>query len=194
MRAAVPIRAVVMLLFAFSLYPAAVATAQQGHSEYAGQEKREIKSLSPEEVDSLLKGQGMGLAKVAELNSYPGPRHVLDLAAQLELTGSQRAEAQKIFERMRAEAVRLGERIVERERALDSAFARGEIDAEKLDEATRELALLQGSLRAAHLRAHLDMKKILTPAQVAKYDLLRGYGSDDGGAPAAHDHRSHGKH
>lgn len=37
---------------------------------YAGQEQREIKSLSAEDVQSLLTGKGMGLAKAAELNGY----------------------------------------------------------------------------------------------------------------------------
>lgn len=193
MRAFIVVSAV-MMFFTLAIHPAAVA--QQGQSDYAGQERREIKSLSPEDVEALLEGQGMGLAKVAELNSYPGPRHVLDLAAQLELTDAQRAQAQSIFERMRAKAVSLGERIVESERALDDAFARGEIDADKLREATRQLGLLQGELRAAHLQAHLDMKSVLTPAQVAKYDELRGYASRDGSsAPAVHHHhRKHGKH
>ena len=55
-------------------------------SSYAGQEMRAIKSLSPQEVADLLAGRGMGLAKAAELNHYPGPRHVLDLARELDLT------------------------------------------------------------------------------------------------------------
>jgi Spy/CpxP family protein refolding chaperone len=37
---------------------------------------------------------------------------------------------------------------------------------------------LQGELRVTHLTAHLEMKKILSPQQVAKYDELRGYGKD----------------
>jgi hypothetical protein len=35
-------------------------------SPYAGEEKREIKALSSEEVATYLEGKGMGLAKVAE--------------------------------------------------------------------------------------------------------------------------------
>lgn len=183
--------AAVLMFSLLALFPTA-ASAQQ-HRGYAGQERREIKSLSPEEVESLLEGQGMGQAKVAELNHHPGPRHALDLAAQLELSDSQRADAQRIFDRMQAEAKSLGERIVEGERSLDRMFASGEVDANKMREATRELALLRGSLRAAHLEAHLDMKRILTPAQVAKYGELRGYSSGKD-KPAAHGHRKHGEH
>ncbi|MDL1878575.1 hypothetical protein FBQ85_25940, partial [Cytophagia bacterium CHB2] len=62
---------------------AAPALAQHQHSPYAGEESREIKSLSPQEIRMYLEGHGMGLAKAAELNHYPGPRHVMELAKQL---------------------------------------------------------------------------------------------------------------
>ena len=47
---------------------------------YAGQQARAIKSLSDEDIAALLKGEGMGMAAAAELNGYPGPAHVLQLA------------------------------------------------------------------------------------------------------------------
>src|SRR6185437_12544406 len=52
-------------------------------SPYAGEEAREIKALSTEERKSYLSGEGMGLARPAELNGYPGPSHVLALGADL---------------------------------------------------------------------------------------------------------------
>jgi hypothetical protein len=55
-------------------------------SPYAGQERHDIKSLSPQEVTALLAGQGAGFAKAAELNGYPGPAHVIELADQLART------------------------------------------------------------------------------------------------------------
>ena len=58
---------------------AASATAQTT-SPYAGQQQRTIKALSDQEIGDLLEGRGMGLAKAGELNSYPGPLHVLQLA------------------------------------------------------------------------------------------------------------------
>jgi hypothetical protein len=60
------------------------AWAGEALSPYTGQERREIKALSNEEIDRYLSGDGMGLAKAAELNHYPGPRHVLELADQLQ--------------------------------------------------------------------------------------------------------------
>src|SRR5215469_14793256 len=46
---------------------------------YAGQEARTIKALSDDDIAALRKGEGMGMAKAAELNGYPGPVHVLAL-------------------------------------------------------------------------------------------------------------------
>ena len=77
-------------------------------SPYTGQEKREMKALSAEEIQAYLSGSGMGLAKVAELNHYPGPRHVLDLAEPLQLSEEQRRQTQTIFEDMRTEASAFG--------------------------------------------------------------------------------------
>jgi hypothetical protein len=49
-------------------------------SPYAGQQGSSVRGLTDEEIADLRTGSGMGLARPAELNSYPGPRHVLDLA------------------------------------------------------------------------------------------------------------------
>ncbi len=49
---------------------AALAPSAVAASPYAGQESREIKALSPEEISSLLSGKGMGFAKAAELNGF----------------------------------------------------------------------------------------------------------------------------
>ena len=48
------------------------AGAGEALSPYTGQEKREIRALSKEEVHGYLSGDGMGFAKPAELNHYPG--------------------------------------------------------------------------------------------------------------------------
>jgi len=42
----------------------------------------------------------MGLAKAAELNHYPGPRHVLDLASELKLSEEQRLRIEQIYNTM----------------------------------------------------------------------------------------------
>ena len=82
----------------------------------------QVKTLAPEQVQSLLGGEGMGMAKAAELNHYPGPRHVLDLASTLQLSKDQIAQSQAIYDEMHQKAVTLGEQIIRQERALDHLF------------------------------------------------------------------------
>ncbi len=181
-----------LLVFALFLGAAAPLAAQQHQHQppqpYAGQQARRIKSLSEAEIEGYLKGEGMGFAKVAELNHYPGPRHVLDLADQLDLTPEQRSTTRALFERMRARAVELGERLVEQEAELDRLFAEARIDDDGLQRALHGIALLQAELRANHLRAHLAMRELLTERQIAEYDRLRGY---TGGQDHGHGHGAH---
>ena len=55
----------------------ALALAQHTHthavSPYAHTQSAEFATLTPDEVRELRKGEGMGLARAAELNSFPGP-------------------------------------------------------------------------------------------------------------------------
>jgi Spy/CpxP family protein refolding chaperone len=171
------------LLFAASLSHAA------DKSPYAGEELRSVKSLSPQEIESLRSGHGMGFAKVAELNHYPGPKHVLDLAEDLELTPVQQSQTDKIFRRMHDEAVALGEQLVEAELELDRQFERGTIDPKSLEDALLRIGELTGRLRNVHLKAHLDQERVLTSEQVAKYDELRGYRHS--GPHSTESHKSH---
>ena len=166
------------------LPPSALAGAQPSpYTEHSG---REIKALSPEEVDQLLTGQGMGLALAGELNGYPGPKHVLELAAELALTEDQRQAAQRVHDAMLEQAQELGRQIVEGERRLDALFAQGEATAETLRPALDHLATLQAALRYTHLEAHLETKALLTEAQVARYTHLRGYAAE--GKHSGHHH------
>lgn len=144
-------------------------------SLYAGQETRAIKALSPEEITAYQQGAGMGLARAAELNGYPGPRHVLELADSLALTPTQRYETQAIFDAMHQVATRLGEEIIAKEAALDRLFAEEWADAGAVAALVDDLGALQARLRFTHLNAHLALKPLLTPEQVARYQHLRGY-------------------
>ena len=62
----------------------------------------------------------MGFAKAAELNGYPGPAHVLELAEQLELSPTQRRDTEAIFERMQTRAKAAGKRVIDEESRLDT--------------------------------------------------------------------------
>jgi Spy/CpxP family protein refolding chaperone len=155
----------------------AVQSVAQDHlMPYAGQQNRAIKALSPEDVTGLLNGEGMGLAKAAELNGYPGSAHILALAKELNLTDAQQLQVQGIFDRMNAEAKQLGAELVERERALDELFASGKITPDQLAVETAAISEIQGKLRSVHLSAHLEAKPVLRADQIALYSRLRGYG------------------
>ncbi len=166
---------IVALIFTVSAGSGIART--EAASPYAGQQTRTIKALSPPQVRAYLSGDGLGYAKTAELNHYPGPRHVLDLATQLHLTASQRERTETIFERMHETAVPLGREIVAKEQRLDAAFARASIDDTSLKTQTAAIAVLEGRLRGIHLSAHLAMRGVLTAKQIGAYDRLRGYGA-----------------
>jgi hypothetical protein len=153
---------------------ASPALAQHG-SPYAGQEAREVMSLSEQELQDLEAGAGMGFAKPAELNGYPGPRHVLELAQALELDPAQRRRAQESFERMQARAIAAGRELVAAERALDALFADARADAPTLAAAVERAAAARGRLRLTHLEAHLEMRELLSVSQAETYGRLRGY-------------------
>src|SRR5437762_635574 len=101
----------------------AVAPLAHAASPYAGQQSREIKALSSAEQSDLLAGKGMGLAKAAELNGYPGPAHVLELATDLALTDAQRERTQALWQAMATRAKALGQQVLDAERELDALFA-----------------------------------------------------------------------
>ena len=161
---------------------------QPARSPYAGEEMRGIKSLSDREVQDYLAGRGMGLAKAAELNHYPGPAHVLELGDRLVLSPEQKSRTQTLFKAMETKAKELGKSLVEQETRLDRMFASRQISREQLKSGLAEIARLQGELRQAHLEAHLTQAEILTHEQIAKYVELRGYGS---GAAAGDDTSAH---
>ena len=182
----------VLLVIALSiLHPH--ATSSSVLSPYAGQETRAIKALSPADMQGLMAGEGTpfdGMAKAAELNGYPGPRHVLDAADELGLDAEQKAKVEALYEEMHDAAVPLGQQIIAKETQIDNAFKDWTVKEATLEQMVTESATLYGQLRFVHLRAHLAMMDILTPEQVEKYKELRGYTSDEDpclSVPEGHD-------
>jgi hypothetical protein len=149
-------------------------------SPYAGQELRDIKSLSDDDIQSLQNGTGEafgGMAKLAELNGYPGPRHVLDLASEIQLTDRQKMEIERIYQNMSNNAKIIGAAIIDIEQDMDGAFANKTITQENLKLMLDKSADLYGQLRFVHLSAHLDTIQMLTIEQVQMYNTMRGYDS-----------------
>jgi Spy/CpxP family protein refolding chaperone len=153
----------------------ALAQHRHGQTPYAGLQQRTVKALGDEQIADLRAGRGMGLALAAELNGYPGPLHVLELADQLQLTDQRRAQMRELTDQMRAEAIPVGEKLIERERALDQAFARQQINPASLASLTTQIGETQAELRALHLKYHLLTADLLSTHERHRYAQLRGY-------------------
>ncbi|MBX9844331.1 MAG: hypothetical protein K2Z80_21235 [Xanthobacteraceae bacterium] len=164
----------------------AAAFAQSPH---AGLQTRPVKALSEQQVADLRAGRGMGLALAAELNGYPGPLHVLELADRLDLSAEQRSKVQQLFDSMKAEAIPVGSQLIEQEMELDRLFATRTITAERLKAMTASIAETQGALRDTHLKYHLSTAGLLSQHQMQRYAELRGYSG--GNTHHQHQHRQH---
>lgn len=170
-------------------HPGHTAASPVADSPYAGRydPAAAIRSLTPQEVAQIERGEGAGFALPAELNGVPGPRHVLDLAHQLGLSHEQRLQVQQIADEMRGAVMPAGERYLAAVRALEEAFRAGALTEETLPGQVAEVSRLEGELAAAHLVAHLRTMKVLTPEQDMVYQELRGYEAEppSGATPGA---------
>jgi hypothetical protein len=158
---------------------------------YVDQLQTSIRGLSTVEIDDLRSGRGMGLARPAEINGYPGPRHVLDLASELALSEEQRTAVQTLFDQMEAEAAPLGEQFLTLYAELERSFRAGTASAESVAMMTAQIGQIEGQLRASHLKYHLLTRHALTDEQNAAYARLRGYQMADGAPVSAPQHPGH---
>lgn len=153
---------------------------------YKGQQFREIKALSAEEIDNLLNGDGMGFAKAAELNQYPGPRHLLDDKAEMNLTPQQEEQLETLFIDMQNAAKQLGEELVSKEREIDLLFKSTKADSVVLAKLVSEAGEIRSKIRLVHLETHIKTRPLLSQDQIVRYDELRGYGQESG---SSHSHQ-----
>jgi hypothetical protein len=181
-------RVATLAVMAIAVAIAAAPLSAETSQPYAGLQTRSIKALSDEQIADLRAGRGMGLALAAELNGYPGPVHVLELAEPLQLSDDQRAKVEALFEAMKAETVPLGQRLLALEGDLDRQFADRTITETGLEAAVQAIGSTQAALRGAHLKYHLAAVEVLSPGQISQYAELRGYSGD------AHGRQQHGGH
>jgi hypothetical protein len=156
------------------IFGAAFAVAAE-NSPYAGMEHADIKALTSDEQATLLEGKGMGFAKAAELNGYPGPAHVLALSTELGLSAQQIERTRALFERMQKDARADGATLIAAERALDRLYASRTATVEKVNGQLARIEATRAHLRGVHLHAHLEQTELLNAAQIARYSELRGY-------------------
>lgn len=181
-------RPALAVLFAMALIGRSAAAETPARSPYAGEETRQIKSLSDKEIGELWRGEGFGFAMAAELNGVPGPAHLLELRDHLNLSVAQVAALQKILDAMKQAAVKQGEDLIAGETALDDAFKSGSISEAALGDLLARIETARRDLRFTHLSAHLKTTVLLSKDQIAAYQKLRGYADPCAGAPpAGHD-------
>ncbi len=157
--------------------------AQHGeHGEHAAQQTPQKNpyagtsaGLTDAQRSQYLNGEGMGFAKPAEMNHYPGPRHVLQNVERLKLSPEQISSTQTLFDAVQKKAKALGNQIVDREDELLQLFSSQNADEARVKQLTAQIGSLQGELRATHLLAHLKQRTLLTAEQVKIYDRARDY-------------------
>ncbi len=193
MKAKVTILLLILMLIPMSIFSAADHSHQ---SKYAGEEKREIKSLSATDIEELKTGKGWGLAKAAELNGVPGPVHLLEMKEEIDLSANQIRAIEDIYKKMKQEAISLGLELIELERELSNHFANRTITDELLRQILQGIAQVHRQLRYVHLSAHLNTPDILKSEQITLYNKLRGYSSGDPceNVPKGHDPEMWKKH
>jgi len=193
MKTKVTVQVLVLMLIATFAFSA----ADHSHkSKYAGEEKREIKSLSATDIEELQNGKGWGLAKAAELNGVPGPVHLLEMKKEIGLSAGQISAIEDIYREMKQKAIPLGLELIELERELNNHFAERTITNELLRQILQKIAQVHSELRYVHLSTHLKTPDILDSEQIALYNKLRGYSSDNPceNVPKGHDPEMWKKH
>jgi hypothetical protein len=154
---------------------ASAGNTHSGESQYHAQEKRQIKSLSESDINSLRNGKGWGLAKAAELNGIPGPSHLLQLKKEIQLRVEQEKQIQQLFDDMKQKAIHKGLMLIELEQKLETGFQTQDINKDSLLKILTKISKVRRDLRFIHLSTHLATPKILDKKQIVLYNKLRGY-------------------
>lgn len=127
----------------------------------------------PPDKESLEKSEGAGMAFYADINGYPGPKHVLEMQEALKLTDDQFKDISAIIDEMRENARAMGVLIIAKEQELESSFRQGKASESHTKQLATEIGSLRGALRSVHLTAHIQARSVLTKEQIATYMALR---------------------
>ena len=175
------IRRMLILIFTMSIV-GILAVAQEPTDTPLGYESllyTEIRGISEDDIEGYRAGAGLGFALPAELNGYPGPRHILDFSDELKLNSDQLEEIQGLYDEMLPQAIDLGEQILQAEAELELAFREETITPEYLETQLDFIEGLRSGLRYVHLSTHLSTITILTTHQIQQNNVLRGYSDED---------------
>jgi Spy/CpxP family protein refolding chaperone len=123
----------------------------------------------PPDSAGLRNGEGMGMAMYADMNGYPGPKHILDLKDKLGLTKDQQKKVEDAVKLVKISATTKGDEIIVAEQELFSLFKSGKVNEKTLRLKLENIGKLRGELRYIHLQAHVRMKQILSAGQIQQY-------------------------
>lgn len=76
----------------------------------------------------------------------------------------------KIFEKMNADARKLGSKLIDIEVMLDRKLRENQINQKQLSDFNERSAKIYGKLRYVHLVAHLETADVLTKQQIHEYN------------------------
>jgi len=183
------------VLGSFLSLPTLAQHTHGAHTPYAGMQSRAIKSLSDSDIEELRRGGGWGLALPAELNGMPGPAHLLELKDRMGLSEGQVRSIQLLFDQMKQEAIPVGERLIAAEAAIEARFAKGDVEEASLRRLLKEAEAARTELRFIHLSQHYKTVPLLSPEQIQRYQVLRGYADDPcKNIPAGHNPEMYRRH
>jgi len=184
-RCAALLPAVVMLWACVSAHAADAVEAGRvaGDAAAAAVDGGGLPALPEETMAAYLDGRAMWMDSAAELNHYPGPRRVLELATVLGLSADQRQAVTAIQDESRQQAIDVGRQLIALEQRLNRIFAWGQASEDNILQTVTDIGTLQAKLRMTHLLASIRTRELLSRDQIDHYDLLQGYGSPNGGNP-----------
>jgi hypothetical protein len=115
---------------------------------------------------------------------------------EIDLNANQVRAIEDLYKKMKQEAIPLGFELIKLERELNNHFANRTITSELLGVLLERVAQVQKKLRYVHLLTHLKTPNILAPEQIALYNEIRGYSSNDPceNIPKGHDPEMWKKH
>ena len=136
-------------------------------------------SMTAQEMQGYLSGEGMALVLPALTFGYPDPRRVLEFEMELGLTSEQKGKLQGISKYLSTQARYFGKKFVAEELLLDDFFRTAQTDLPGLSNQLEKIGNLEWNLRLVHLGSYVRTVKILTPEQLEKYRKLASRVSSD---------------